>query len=196
MHPPTAVRDRLIAFLRGQEAGSRGGSAALDYYRQAQYAMVAAADEVFVRMPWSGASYWASNLLETERFGTRRAGEAVFGRIERLVQQAHPAEKELAAVYLTTLALGFQGRYADTPDTGALEHYKRQLYELIFEKRPDLTDPFRKLLPECYEARSPGTGQAPKPALVVGGRGRRRGLARGLSCHVDGPDAATLQADE
>jgi len=153
VHPPTAVREQLLAVVRSQEAEltRQGKSAALEYYRQAQYAMVAAADELFIRMPWSGASYWSSHLLETACFGTRRAGDAVFARIERLIQQPHPAEKELAAVYLTTLALGFRGKYGDGDDDGTIDRYKRQLYEVIFEKQPDLTDTFHRLLPQCYE---------------------------------------------
>ena len=154
VHVPTVVRSRLLTFLQAQEAdaGAQGKGAGLDYYRQAEYAMVATADEVFVRLPWSGAGYWRANLLETDRFGTRRAGDAMFARIERLIEHRHPAEKELAAVYLTALALGFQGRYADRADGGALDNYRRQLYEVIFEKKPDLTDPFRRLLPQCYDS--------------------------------------------
>ena len=118
VHAPTAVRDRLLAALRSQDAElSRSiNGKALGYYREAQYAMVAVADEVFVRLAWNGATYWASNLLETERFATRRAGQAVFERIDGLLERADPDDKELAAVYLTALALGFQGKYADRFD--------------------------------------------------------------------------------
>jgi type VI secretion system protein ImpK len=152
-HRPTIVRERLLAFLQAQESevARRGKGPALEYYRQAQYAMVAAVDEVFVRLPWSGSSYWASNLLETDRFGTRRAGEAMFDRIEQLIARRHPAERDLAAVYLTALALGFQGKYAGQDDLGAIASYKRHLYEFIFEQKADLDDPFRRLLPQCYD---------------------------------------------
>jgi hypothetical protein len=61
-HVPTATRDRLLVHLKGQQADvSRWASGAvLQYYRQAQYVMVAAADEVFVQLPWSGAAHWRS----------------------------------------------------------------------------------------------------------------------------------------
>jgi type VI secretion system protein ImpK len=161
-HGPSLVRERLLSFLDAQESevARLGKGASLEYYRQAQYVMVAAADEVFVRLPWSGARYWSSNLLETQRFGTRRAGEAIFDRIEHLLERRHPADKDLAAVYLTALAMGFQGRYAGQDDLGAIERYKQQLHELIFEKKPDLADPFRRLLPQCYENTvAAGTGR-------------------------------------
>ena len=155
-------RERLLATLRGQQADlvRHANSAVVEYYRQAQYVMVAAADEVFVQLPWSGAAHWRANLLETELFGTRCAGEAVFDRIERLLERAEPKDLELGAVYLTALALGFRGRYGDRPDYGAVDRYKQRLYQVIFTKSPDLTDPFRKLLPQCYDATmTVGTGR-------------------------------------
>jgi type VI secretion system protein ImpK len=150
----TATRDRLLYHLRGQQADiTRYASGpVLEYYRQAQYVMVAAADEVFVELPWSGAAYWRANLLETEQFGTRCAGEALFARIDTLLDRADPHDVELAAVYLTALALGFRGRYCDRDDFGAIDAYKQRLYQFIFGKRPDLTDPFRKIVPQCYDA--------------------------------------------
>jgi type VI secretion system protein ImpK len=159
----TATRDRLLYHLRGQQADmTRWASGPmLEYYRQAQYVMVAAADEVFVELPWSGAAYWRANLLETEQFGTRSAGEALFARIEALLERADPRDVELAAVHLTALALGFRGRYSDRDDFGAIEGYKQRLYQFIFGKRPDLTDPFRKIVPQCYEA-TITTGEARK----------------------------------
>jgi type VI secretion system protein ImpK len=162
-HPSTATRDRLLMTLRAQQADlARWASGAvLEYYRQAQYVMLAVADEVFVRLPWSGAAHWGANLLETEIFGTRSAGQTIFDRIEGLLERADPKDVELAAVYLTAIALGFRGRYGDRPDAGALDRYKQQLYGFIFGKRPDLSDPFRKLLPQCYET------------TVTGGAGRK-----------------------
>ncbi len=157
----TAQRERLLAVLRSQEAEvarwAKGD--VLDYYREAQYVMVAAADEVFVSLPWSGARYWEANLLETERFGTRSAGQSVFTRIERLLAEAHPDKRELAAVYLAALALGFRGKYAGRPDEGVLDQYRVRLSEFIFQKSPDLGQPFRKLIPACYESTvAAGTG--------------------------------------
>jgi type VI secretion system protein ImpK len=149
----SATRDRLLMTVKVQQADlARWASGAVhEYYTQALYVMFAAADEVFVHLPWSGAAYWGANLLETELFGTRSAGQSVFQRIDRLLERADSKDAELAAVYLTALALGFRGRYGTRSDGGALDRYKQQLYRFIFSKRPDLSDPFRKLLPQCYE---------------------------------------------
>jgi type VI secretion system protein ImpK len=155
---PVAVRERLLALLRGQQAdiSRRASAPVLEHYRQAEYVMVAAADEVFVRLPWSGAAFWQANLLELERFGTRAAGQVVFTRIESLLDVANPDHRDLAAVYLAALALGFQGRYADR-DAGVISAHKQRLFELIEGRPPDLAQP---LVPACYErvtATGPGT---------------------------------------
>jgi type VI secretion system protein ImpK len=158
----SAARDRLLMTVRIQQADlARWASGAVhEYYTQALYVMIAVADEVFVGLPWSGAAHWRANLLETELFGTRSAGQSVFLRIDQMLERADPKDAELAAVYLTALALGFRGRYGDRADGGALDRYKQQLYRFIFNKRPDLSDPVRKLLPQCYENTvTSGTGR-------------------------------------
>lgn len=160
---PTTLRQRLALALRRQEAEvsqfTRDGEM-LEAYREAQYVMVALADEVFVRLPWSGASHWAQSLLEMERFGTRCAGQEIFTRIDRLLLGGDPAHLELAAVYLTALALGFRGKFGGRSDAGAVAQYRRQLYQFVFGKTPDLTHPMRKLLQPCYDATLPaGTGR-------------------------------------
>jgi type VI secretion system protein ImpK len=160
---PTTVRERLAQVLRRQEAEVgqfARDSEILDTYREAQYVMVAVADEVFVRLPWSGAAYWGQHLLEMERFGTRCAGQEIFVRIDRLLLGGSPAHLELAAVYLTALALGFRGKFGDRSDTGAIEQYRRQLYQYVFGKSPDLAQPMRRVLQSCYDATLPaGSGR-------------------------------------
>jgi type VI secretion system protein ImpK len=162
VHVPTSVRERLLNRLRAQDAeiGTYGKSS-IAYFRDAQYVMAAMADEVFVTLPWSGARYWSGNLLETQLFGTRFAGQAIFARIERLVTEGHQEHRELAAVYLTALALGFRGKYTNRADGGAIDRYKVRLHEFIFAKAPDLAHPFRRLLPQCYGS------------TIVAGEGRR-----------------------
>lgn len=147
----SATRLRLLAVLQEQETelARWAKGSALEYYREAQYVMAAVADEVFVRLPWSGASLWIWNLLESDLFGSRCAGQLVFDRIERLLAGADPNSRELAAVYLAALALGFEGKYAGLPDSGAIDQYKRRLRQFVFGDRESLTGP---LVPQCYES--------------------------------------------
>ena len=162
VHVPTSIRERLLNRLRSQDGEiATYGKASLAYFRDAQYVMAAMADEVFVTLPWGGARYWSANLLETQLFGTRFAGQAIFARIDRLVQEGQPEHRELAAVYLSALALGFRGKYADRSDGGEIDRCKSRLYGFIFGKAPDLAHPFRRLLPQCYAS------------TIVAGEGRR-----------------------
>jgi len=159
VHGATTAQMRLLAVLREQETelARWATGAALKYYREAQYVMAAVADDLFVRLrttkpgghdrqPWSGAAHWIRNPLEAALFGSRCAGQAVFDRIDRLIAGADPNSRELAAVYLTALALGFEGKYAGLPDSGAIDEYKRRLRQFVFGNRDSLTGP---LVPQC-----------------------------------------------
>ncbi|MBK1667142.1 hypothetical protein CKO28_03665 [Rhodovibrio sodomensis] len=113
------VQRRLSALLDSYAHSLRETGSGL-YFAEADYALCALADELLLhRVAWRGADLWREYLLERARFGTEAAGDRVFERIDALRAQPDPASSELAGVYLTVLALGFQGRYrhGDPPDT-------------------------------------------------------------------------------
>jgi type VI secretion system protein ImpK len=147
--PPVArAREQLAEALRRQRlAAGRAQGAALQPLDEAQYVMAATADELFINPDWDGADDWTTRPLEVELFGTRRAGEEIFARIDRLVNGHGPVATEMAAVYLTALELGFKGQYADADDQPTLDAYEAKLRELI-GRRPPMTGP---LVPECYD---------------------------------------------
>ncbi|MFP4033763.1 MAG: DotU family type IV/VI secretion system protein [Desulfococcaceae bacterium] len=146
------VRRHLISVLEGQvpESRRRGGEYGVGYYRDAQYAMAALADEIFLTLDWPGREVWRGRLLEYELFGSYTAGETLFERVERLLKDRDPADGELAAVYLLALALGFRGKFRDADDGGQIEYYRRQLFGFLFQGRPDLDREDRRLFPEAY----------------------------------------------
>jgi type VI secretion system protein ImpK len=148
-HP---IRSRLVEVLERQipESRRRGGEYGVGYYRDAQYAMAALADEIFLTEDWPGREDWRTHLLETELFGTYTAGETIFERLERILKERDPADGEMAAVYLLLLALGFRGKFRDADDGGRIEFYRRQLFALIFQDRPALEREDRKLFPQAY----------------------------------------------
>lgn len=159
--PPTAsrkgdmadpVRRHLISVLEGQvpESRRRGGEYGVGYYRDAQYAMAALADEIFLTLDWPGREVWRGRLLEYELFGSYTAGETLFERVDRLLKDRDPADGEMAAVYLLALALGFRGKFRDVDDGGQIEYYRRQLFAFLFQGRPDLEREDRRLFPEAY----------------------------------------------
>ena len=152
---PTAVWRTLLALLERQalEASRSGGDFALEVYRRAQYAMAALADEVFLHLDWPGREAWRSNLLESRLFGSHRAGEELFERIEELLHDRDTVYGELARVYLTVLALGFQGKYRGHPDAEReLESYRRRLFRFIFGRDPQAVRGDERLMPEAYAA--------------------------------------------
>lgn len=150
---PTAVWRTLLALLERQalDASRSGGDFALEVYRRAQYAMAALADEVFLHLDWPGREAWRSNLLESRLFGSHRAGEELFERIEELLHDRDNVYSELARVYLTVLALGFQGKYRGHPEAEReLESYRRRLFRFIFGRDPQAVRGDERLMPESY----------------------------------------------
>jgi type VI secretion system protein ImpK len=147
--PPVArAREQLADALRTQRlSAGRSQGSTLQPLDEAQYVMAATADELFINPDWDGAGDWTTRPLEVELFGTRRAGEEIFARIDRLVSGHGPVATEMAAVYLTALELGFKGQYADPDDQPTLDAYEARLRELI-GRRPAMTGP---LVPECYD---------------------------------------------
>jgi type VI secretion system protein ImpK len=119
-------------------------------YREAQYIMVALADEIFIHMDWEGREVWKSNLLESRFFKTHIAGELFFERIDQLLQNRDPAHTGIAKIYLLALALGFQGKYRGNHDESRLYDYRRRLFYFIARRDPGILTQTAQLFPEAY----------------------------------------------
>src|SRR5204863_4757031 len=106
---PSGVWRKLVGLLERQslDAGREGGDFGLEVYRRAQYAMAALADEIFINLDWVGRDAWREHLLEARLFGSHRAGEELFERIDNLLRDHDSLYGELARIYLMVLALGF-----------------------------------------------------------------------------------------
>jgi len=133
------VWQQLLSLLERQslEASQRGGAFAFEIYREAQYVMVALADEIFLNLDWAGRVQWP--LLETRLFESHVAGEAIFQRLERLLLRRDPFYVDLAAVYFMALSLGFQGRFRGREDAQQqLNVYRQQLFAVIYRRQPKL----------------------------------------------------------
>ncbi|HYR28784.1 MAG TPA: DotU family type IV/VI secretion system protein, partial [Thermoanaerobaculia bacterium] len=152
---PTAVWRRLSSLLERQalEAGSQGGDFALELYRRAQYAMVALADEVFLHTDWAGRDSWRDHLLETKFFGSHRAGEELFERIEDLLHDRETLFAELGRIYLMVLGLGFQGKFRGRPDADAvIANYRHRLFRFVFNRDPLAVHGNQYVVPQAYAA--------------------------------------------
>jgi len=149
----TFVWQRLLSLFERQEAHAwrYGGTYGAEFYKEAQYVMVALADEIFLNTEWEGRRFWVSNLLETKIFRTHAAGELFFQKLDRLLADRDPVYRDLGAVYLMALSLGFRGKHrGGRDDNERLLGYRRQLFSFVFRREPDLADETRRLFPETY----------------------------------------------
>ncbi len=142
-----------------------GTSMMTDAYRELVYVMAAVADEVFVHLPWEGQQYWLDHLLEVRFFRSRIAGERIFRNIQSVAVRQDQAAEELAAVYLTVLALGFRGQYwgGDTTEIG---RYRLDLLQYLARSNPRLIDDSKRFFPDAYRytVQEGATAQLPSPA--------------------------------
>jgi len=56
----------------------------------------------------------------------------------------------LAAVYLTTLSLGFRGKYHGLNDHGRLRRYRQELFAFVFRQPQDLKGDAKIAFPDSY----------------------------------------------
>ncbi len=168
----TAVSRRLLSLFEQQTlaAYAQGGTFGAEIYKEAQYVMVALADEVLLNLEWRGRQYWVSNLLESQIFKSHVAGELIFQKLDRLLQGRDPVYGELAAIYLLALSLGFKGKFRDLDDRGWLARYRKELFSFVFQRNPDLLNESKQLFPEAYTCtiREGSRRKLPNPRLWLG----------------------------
>ena len=137
--------------LQAAESNWTGGDAA-KYYLEAQYAMVALADETFATIDWPGRSAWHKYMLEPKMYGTRGADIEFFKRIDKLLKES-PDEKgarDLARLYLMVIASGYRGKFRVPKVRRPLAEYRRRLYEYSHQTDPlELYARDRKVFPQA-----------------------------------------------
>jgi type VI secretion system protein ImpK len=120
--------------------------------QEAQYAMVALADETILNIDWSGRDAWLEEPLEARFYQSHEAGERVFKKIDELLYRNDPDDVELARIYLMTLALDFRGRFRDHDPHDERAAYLNNLHYFIFKRPPAFKDEDTRLFPSAYEA--------------------------------------------
>ncbi len=148
---------RLQDFLEAQavQVGRTATDLMISQHREAQYAMAALADDLFIHdVEWTGREIWRGVLLEQALFRTRLAGERVFDRMEALLASNDRRLVQLAAVYLCVLGMGFKGRYRVPGGESTLRNYSARLFEFIAGRESELGAGLlpagRTLIPAAY----------------------------------------------
>lgn len=134
----SVVRQRLLSCLQRQRLDVERGDAQLDKHilRCAQYVMAALSDEIFLlELDWPGAEHWLSLTLEDALFGSRQAGRLFFRQIDLLPRLGggQAVLRDLAAVYLLALQLGFKGECRGKSEEPALVKYREKLIQMLGE---------------------------------------------------------------
>jgi type VI secretion system protein ImpK len=145
-------QNMIALFRRNAVQILRAAGKPTDNYFEAQYVMAAFADDVFIHLDWEGRRAWTSNLLESTLFQSHVAGEMVFEKLDRLLRERDPADRSLAAIYLSALSLGFRGKYHGLNDHGKLRRYRHELFAFVFRQPPDLTSDAKVAFPDSYVA--------------------------------------------
>lgn len=146
------ILSKLETFLEEQALSATyvGSTYASTHYAEAQFVMIALGDEIFLNLDWPGKKYWENNLLEQHFYDTHSAGQTFFDKLDVLLENKDPAQIDIAILYLSALALGFQGKYRHFNGEAILASYRKQLFVFINRRNPYL---FRKktyLFPETY----------------------------------------------
>lgn len=136
--------------LQTLESTRDGNRFELESIADARYLKAALADEILLNTPWLGRDCWTNHLLEASLFRTSVAGEQVFERIEEMLSNREPSRRPMASLYLSALALGFQGRYRGTGDTERFAGYREELFQFAFQRKPDLSGRDRVLSETAY----------------------------------------------
>ncbi|NDY91352.1 DotU family type IV/VI secretion system protein [Ideonella livida] len=161
------LRNLIGVQALGQRRAGPAGQAAAQIATQVRYLKAALADEWLLSRDWPGRALWPQHLLEAALFRSSIAGDRVLDDIEQLLADREPALRPLARLYLTALALGFQGRLRGQPDDGRLAGLRQELFQFAWQRPPGLGERDRPLDPQAYAS-----------TLSHLAARRRRGLSR------------------
>lgn len=121
----------------------RAGGANIDMADRLQRTLAGLIDEYLLyEKDWSSRQEWAEKPLEFRMFETRRAGDKIPDAIVKLVQERDPTQRDMAAIHLACLVLGFRGRMRNSEDRKTIAEWHGILYRLAFQGdlNPDRID--------------------------------------------------------
>jgi type VI secretion system protein ImpK len=122
---PSDLRSHLTRMIDEFGRDPIAKSLAPEEFEAARFALVAWIDETVVRSNWPGRSDWVEDLLQTRLFGTSRAGNEFYVRLDAL----RPEMIHAREIFFLCLALGFEGQMVG--NEGARSELLRQQYEKL-----------------------------------------------------------------
>ncbi|WP_274054975.1 DotU family type IV/VI secretion system protein [Thalassomonas haliotis] len=105
---------------------------------KACFAMVSLADELLImELDWPGKEHWHQVLLEQQHYQSCSAGEVLYQHMDELLSDGNydDLERQLAALYLLVLRLGFLGLYRDDEEQQA--YYRKKLFNIVNRGQSD-----------------------------------------------------------
>ena len=169
---PEALKQRLLGILARQrvEAKERLADHEIAELEEAQYVMVAMADEVFLGFDWPGREAWARRPLEAESaYGTQLAGERIFDRLKAILTDRPSVSSDLLGVYLAALCLGFRGRYRVDPTSPDPERFRHELMRELGRVDPHRVARAVELCPDALKDVRDKEPRTSLPSLRDGG---------------------------
>jgi len=143
------LNDRLAVLLHEAERHDEMfGAGGLDDIR---YALVVLADEMLLAADWPGRRAWLHEPLELRLYGTQKAGEEIFTRMDALLRGDGGDRPHLALSYLLLLSLGFRGSQSAPAGRERLAHLRGRLFQALARRTPEaarLLD--NTITPEAY----------------------------------------------
>lgn len=137
-----AVHDELQRLIKQARDVALSREIDLKRFHEALFPTVAWVDERLSILPrWQETRPWRAFMLQRKLFATSLAGVQFFERLDQL----DPNDHDLREVYVTCLALGFIGRYAQNPNAPELTALRQEQYQRLRAETPA-----NHLFPEAY----------------------------------------------
>jgi type VI secretion system protein ImpK len=153
------VRDNIRDLLNRSAQGMRTRGIDPRDYDEARFAVCAWTDEVVLNMPWTYREEWRRYLLQSEHYGTTKAGEEFFDRLNLL----RPEQNDVREIYSLCLSLGFIGRYCAPGDEVLLDPLRRSNLRLLARAPLEVSGlAAEPILRDSPGPRAPARGGAPR----------------------------------
>lgn len=150
--------DVLAALSRIENEGPEHGIEREDA-RAAVYGLALFVDEQVADSEWSGKSQWAMEPLNVVLLNDPQGGINFFARLDGFGDR----QRAVKEIYLTCLAFGFRGQYAELDPAQQVERIGEIRRRIVRGIHPQPLDQQDVLFPEAYEPATPVEDPVPPP---------------------------------